>query len=133
MSEELQMRRTYVKDTNKTYSLHEQRVYVITKGKEHKAYEFGIKTSIATAYGSNIIIGVVALDCNDHDSKTLDAALTSANVNRDKLIIEAVCDRGYRGKKEVLGTSISVCGTVLKRDTEYQKEKKHRMFMRSSD
>ncbi|MGB5964078.1 MAG: hypothetical protein WBF77_08985 [Sulfurimonadaceae bacterium] len=45
--------------------------------------------SIPTAYSSNVIIGVGALDCNDHDSKTLDTVLTSANVNRDKPIIEA--------------------------------------------
>ena len=77
-----------------------------------------------------MIVGVAAHDKNEHDSKTLDAALISASSNRDKPIIEAVCDRGYRGRKEVLGTKISIPGTVLKRDTEYQKEKKRKMFRR---
>lgn len=124
------VRNQQIKDSNKTYSLHEQHVYVISKGKDHKQYEYGTKASIVTAYNSGVIVGVAAHDKNEHDSKTLDLALENANANRDRPIIEAVCDRGYRGRKEVLGTAISIPGTVLKRDTEYQKEKKRKMFRR---
>ena len=124
------VRNQQMKDKNKVYSIHEQHVYVISKGKDHKQYEYGTKASIVTAYKSGVIVGVAAHDKNEHDSKTLDLALESANSNRDTPILEAVCDRGYRGRKEVLGTNISIPGTVLKRDSEYQKEKKRKMFRR---
>ncbi len=124
------VRNQKMKDSNKVYSIHESHVYVIAKGKDHTPYEYGTKASIVTAYKSGVIVGVAAHDTNEHDSKTLDAALTSANSNRVMPIIEAVCDRGYRGKKEVLGTKISLPGTVCKRDSEYQKEKKRKMFRR---
>ena len=57
--------------------------------------------SLVTTMKSNIIIGVAAHQKNEHDSKTLEAALSSANKNRTKPIVEAICNRGYRGKKEV--------------------------------
>jgi hypothetical protein len=41
-------------------------------------------------------VGVSAHDINQHDSKTLEAALTHAHTNRVTTIEEAVCDRGYR-------------------------------------
>ena len=56
--------------------------------------------------------------------------LTSAQSNRTKPIIEAICDRGYRGKKEVLEVQISIPGTVLKRDSIYQKDVKREKFKR---
>ena len=46
------------------------------------------------------------------------------------MIQEAICDRGYQGKKEVLGVTISIPGKVLKRDTKYQKEVKREKFRR---
>ncbi|HRL10134.1 MAG TPA: transposase [Aliarcobacter sp.] len=41
-----------------------------------------------------------------------------------------MCDRGYRGVKEVLGTIISIPGSSLKRDSEYQKKNKREKFKR---
>jgi len=90
-----------MKDSNKVYALHEQHIYVIAKGKDHKKYEYGTKASLVTTMKGNVIIGAVAHEQNEHDSKTLEAALASANKHRTKPIIEAICDRGYRGKKEV--------------------------------
>ena len=115
---------------NKIYSLHEPHAYAVGKGKDHKAWEYGTKASIVTTKKSGIIIGVASHDKNEHDSKTLEIVLTSANSNRTKPIKEAICDRGYRGKKEVLGTMISLPGTPLKRDTKYQKEVKREKFRR---
>ena len=37
------------KDKNKIYSLHEPHAYVISKGKDHKRYEYGNKVSIVSA------------------------------------------------------------------------------------
>ena len=118
------------KDKEKIYSLHESHIYAIAKGKDHKKYEYGTKASIVTTAKSNIIIGVSAHEKNEHDSKTLEAALSHANKHRTKPIIEAICDRGYRGKKEVLHTKIRIPGTPLKRDTKYQKEQKRKKFRR---
>jgi IS5 family transposase len=118
------------KDSNKIYSLHEQHIYVIAKGKDHKKYEYGTKASLVTTMKSNVIIGVSAHEKNEHDSKTLEAALASANKHRTKPIIEAICDRGYRGKKEVDGTVICIPDTPKKRDTKYQKEQKRKKFRR---
>ncbi len=118
------------KDSNKIYSLHEQHIYVIAKGKDHKKYEYGTKASLVTTMKSNIIIGVAAHQKNEHDSKTLEAALESANKHRTKPIVEAICDRGYRGKKEVDGTVICIPDTPKKRDSKYQKEQKRKKFRR---
>lgn len=119
-----------MKDSNKVYSLHEQHIYVIAKGKDHKKYEYGTKASLVTTMKSNVIIGVVAHEKNEHDSKTLEAALASANKHRTKPIIEAICDRGYRGKKEVDSTVICIPDSPRKRDTKYQKEQKRKKFRR---
>jgi len=96
------------KDSNKIYSLHEQHIYAIAKGKDHKKYEYGTKASIVMTQKSNVIVGVASHKTNEHDSKTLKAALTHANKHRTKPIKEAICDRGYRGKKEVNGTTICI-------------------------
>jgi len=118
------------KDSNKIYSLHEPHIYAIAKGKDHKKYEYGTKASIVMTQKSNVIIGVAAHQTNQHDSKTLEAALSHANKHRTKPIKEAICDRGYRGVKEVDGTAISIPDKPKKRDTKYQKEQKRKKFKR---
>ena len=87
---------------NKIYSLHETHAYAINKGKDHKGYEFGVKASIVTTKDSGIIVGVTAHCKNEHDSKTLDKALNNASSNTKVPIYEAICDRGYKGVKEVM-------------------------------
>ena len=77
-----------------------------------------------------IIIGAVAHDKNVHDSKTLTSAIAHANKHRTKPIVEAICDRGYRGKKEVDGTVICIPDSPKKRDTKYQIEQKRKKFRR---
>jgi len=118
------------KDSNKIYSLHEQHIYAIAKGKDHKKYEYGTKASIVKTENSGVIIGAVAHEKNEHDSKTLKAALSHANKHRTKPIQEAICDRGYRGVKEVDGTVICIPDKPLKRDTKYHKEQKRKKFRR---
>jgi len=115
---------------NKIYSLHESHAYAVGKGKDHKKWEYGTKASLVTTKQSGVIIGVASHERNEHDSKTLEAALTSANSHRLTPIKEAICDRGYVGKKEVLGITISLPGVPLKRDTPYQKEQKREKFRR---
>ena len=109
---------------NKIYSLHEIDAYAINKGKDHKGYEFGTKASIAITKDSGIIVGVVAHKTNIHDSKTLQEVLTNTTSNRTTPIIEAICDRGYKGIKEIVingnTTTISIPSTINKKDTKEQ-------------
>ncbi len=85
---------------------------------------FGTKASIVTTKTTSIIIGVSAHKTNIHDSKTLDEVLANAISNiGDKVITEAICDRGYRGTKEVTinNNTISILpGLRLKRDSKEQ-------------
>lgn len=120
---------------NKIYSLHEIDAYAINKGKDHKGYEFGTKASIVTTKKSGIIVGVSAHKTNIHDSKTLNAVLSNTVTNvGDKVIQEAICDRGYRGTKEILinehKITISIPGQKLKRDTQEQINIKREKFKR---
>jgi IS5 family transposase len=118
------------KDKNKIYSLHEQQVYCIGKGKDHKQYEYGNKVSIATTAKSNIIVGVVSHDKNIHDNHTLPEVLNHIDVSRGKSVNEAVCDRGYRGKTRFNETKIVLPKKPLKRDNRYQRDKKRKQCKR---
>ena len=123
---------------NKIYSLHETHIYAIAKGKDHKKYEYGTKASICMTKTTGVIVGVVAHEKNIHDSKTLPEVLEHAHSNRTKPIKQANCDKGYAGCKEVsqefnnkiIITKISIPGKPLKRDTNYQKQKKRKDFRR---
>jgi len=119
---------------------------------------------------SGIIIGVAAHKENIGDVNTLDEVLQQAHKNRTTPIEEAVCDRGYRGRKVVSNNrnsfnliiisltmltimlkkdlekfilyklteqlqlaytiTISIPGTILKRDTKKQLEAKRIKFRR---
>ena len=46
-------------DKNKVYSIHEPEVLCIAKGKEHKPYEFGNKSSFAYTRHGGIIVGAI--------------------------------------------------------------------------
>ena len=118
------------KDADKIYSLHEPQVYCVAKGKDHKQYEYGSKASIASTAKSNLIVGVVSHDQNMHDSHTLPEILHHVETSRGKAAKHAICDRGYRGKREVNGTSIVLPGKALKQDTRYQQDKKRKQCKR---
>jgi len=62
-------------DNNKIYSLNEPHTQCMTKGKEHKKYEFGSKVSIITTKTTGVIIGALNIEKNVHDSKTLHPAI----------------------------------------------------------
>ena len=55
-------------DSNKIYSLHETHTQCLSKGKEHKKYEFGSKVSIITTKTTGVIIGAINIEKNVHDS-----------------------------------------------------------------
>jgi IS5 family transposase len=110
-------------DSNKVYSLHEPEVVCISKGKEHKKYEFGSKVSIIITQNSGVIIGALNIPGNDYDGHTLDAALEQQQRLTGHTLKEAFVDRGYRGRKGVLGTLIHTPKKFSSKLTGYRKAK----------
>jgi IS5 family transposase len=117
------------KDKNKIYSVHEPDVYCISKGKEHRPYEFGTKASIVRTKTTGVIVGAMNVK-NRYDGHVLEDAI----IQVEKLIGEKpkviIGDRGYRGSKEVLGVQVEIPGVPKKKDTAYQKQKKRNRFRR---
>lgn len=69
-------------DSNKIYSLHslsrkcgKPDVKCYAKGKDHKKFEFGSKTSIMVDQSTGIIVGTINFTESLHDSKTIPQAL----------------------------------------------------------
>jgi IS5 family transposase len=117
-------------DSNKVYSLHEPEVVCISKGKEHKKYEFGSKVSITITQKSGVIIGALNIPGNEYDGHTLDATLEQQQRLTGHSLKEAFVDRGYRGRKEVLGTLIHTPKTFSNKLTGYRKGKLKEGFTR---
>lgn len=80
-------------DTNKVYCVHEPEVLCISKGKEHKPYEFGNKSSFAYTKESGIIVGALAVDGNAYDEHTLKPQL-----NQIKELAEGKIKKGIVGR-----------------------------------
>jgi IS5 family transposase len=117
-------------DSNKIYSLHEPHVQCISKGKEHKKYEFGSKVSIITTKNTGVIIGAVNIETNVHDSKTLERAIEQQQRLTGIILKNNFADRGYRGVKEVLGTKIMIPDSPGKNRTPHEKQKLRKGFKR---
>ena len=117
-------------DSNKIYSLHEPHTQCISKGKEHKKYEFGSKVSIITTKNTGVIIGAINIEKNVHDSKTLQPAIEQQQRLTGIMLKNNFVDRGYRGVKEVLGTKIVIPDSPGKDRTAYEKQKLRKGFKR---
>ena len=86
-------------DKQKLYSVHAPEVECIAKGKSHKKYEFGCKTSVATTSKSNWIVATQAHHGNPYDGATLKPTLEQIARLTGQRPKAAVVDRGYRGKE----------------------------------
>jgi len=117
-------------DSNKIYSLHEPHTQCISKGKEHKKYEFGSKVSITTTKTTGVIIGAINIEKNVHDSKTLQPAIEQQQRLTGITLKNNFVDRGYRGVSEVLGTKIIIPDKPGKQRTPYEKQKLRKGFKR---
>ena len=95
-------------DSGKIYSLHEPHVQCISKGKEHKKYEFGSKVSIITTKQSGVIIGALNIEKNDYDAHTVDPAFEQQQRLSGITLKRAFMDRGYKGISQVRGTKIEI-------------------------
>ena len=116
-------------DQHKIYSVHEPHVHCISKGKEHKKYEFGTKVSIITTKNHGVIIGAINIPKNDYDAHTLEPAIKQQQRLTGHVLKNNFVDRGYRGVKNVLGTNIIVADSSRNK-TAYQKQKLRHGFRR---
>ena len=105
----------------KIYSLHEPEVQCISKGKEHKKYEFGNKVSVIRSV-TGIILGAMSFR-NEYDGHTIESALEQVERLTGRKINVLAGDRGYRGRKEINGTKIILPDVPKKSDSRYQKLK----------
>jgi IS5 family transposase len=110
-------------DTNKVYSIHEPEVLCIAKGKEHKPYEFGNKSSFAYTRKSGIIVGAMAVDGNAYDGHTLKPQLMQVRELTGGKIKKAIVDRGYRIKGSI-GSIEIVMPKTLKKESYYLKKQR---------
>ena len=117
-------------DTNKIYSLHEPHVNCISKGKEHKKYEFGSKVSIITTKKSGVIIGALNIEKNDYDAHTVDPAFEQQQRLTGVTLKRAFMDRGYRGITEVRVTKIQIPKPFNKSINGYQQQQIKKGFKR---
>lgn len=106
---------------NKIYSIHEPEVCCISKGKEHKKYEFGNKASFVKT-DSGVIIGAMGFR-NEYDGHTLQPQLEQVERLTGRLPKRAKVDRGYKGKKQIGETEILIPSTPKKTDSYYQRRK----------
>ncbi len=110
-------------DTHKVYSVHEPEVLCISKGKEHKQYEFGNKSSFAYTRESGIIVGAMAIEGNIYDGRTLKPQLDQVVELTEGKIRKAIVDKGYKVKGGIEGIDI-VMPKNLKRESYYLKKKR---------
>jgi IS5 family transposase len=94
-------------DKHKIYSLHEPEVACISKGKEHKKYEYGNKVSLLYTMHTGIIVGALSFR-NPYDGHTLPPVLSQHERLTGKRAKTVTCDRGYRGEKEIEGTIVQI-------------------------
>ena len=113
-------------DGHKIYSLHEPEVLCISKGKEHKKYEFGNKVSIVRLW-CGIIIGALSFR-NEYDGHTIDKTMEQVKRIYGRKISTLAGDRGYRGQEMSGGTRIEIPDIPKQTDSEYMRAKKHELF-----
>ena len=117
-------------DSHKVYSLHEPDVECISKGKEHKKYEFGNKSSFVRSRQTGLVLGAMAFHGNPYDGHTLEAQLRQVERLTGKLPVTAIVDQGYRGTRLSLDTEIVHPNQRRKLASPYQ-ERKRRAQLRA--
>lgn len=106
---------------NKIYSIHEPKVCCISKGKEHKKYEFGNKASFVKT-DTGVIVGAKGFR-NEYDGHTLIPTLEQVERLTGKLPQKAKVDRGYRGRNRIGETEILIPSGPKKSDSYYKRKK----------
>jgi len=117
-------------DKNKIYSLHEPKVYCMSKGKAHKRFEFGSKVSITLTKNGGVAVGAYNFEENIYDGHTLPEVLEQTKELTGKEPKVAIVDRGYRGKAKIGETEIINSKRAKKNATPYEKSKARKRFRR---
>ena len=108
---------------NKVYSLHEPEVVCISKGKEHKKFEFGNKASFVFTRNTGVLVGAMGFR-NEFDGHTLQPALEQVGKLTGKSPKTAAVDRGYRGKTKIGETNILIPKPFNdKKQSKYEQKK----------
>jgi transposase, IS5 family len=102
---------------HKIYSVHAPEVECIAKGKAHKHYEFGCKTSVATTSKNNWIVGAHALHGNPYDGHTLSRAIQQVQRLTGHSPHDVMVDQGYRGHDYEGSANVHVVRTIPRRAT----------------
>ncbi|MDR0348203.1 MAG: transposase, partial [Tannerella sp.] len=110
---------------NKVYSLHEPQVQCISKGKEHKKYEFGNKVSILCTQTTGVIVDALAFS-NEYDGHTLPDALSQYERFRGKAPENVYVDRGYKGKSNTGAANIHIPGPFSDKLNPCQQRKRRK-------
>lgn len=118
-------------DTNKIYSLHEPHVQCISKGKDHKKYEFGSKVSLLITKTTGVIVGALNFEKNIYDGKTLPRALAQHQRITGVKAKEVFCDLGYRGPKMIGNSRVITPDESKKLEKGSYSRRKHKLQMKS--
>ncbi len=97
------------KTKGKVYSMHAPEVECIAKGKAHKPYEFGVKTSLATTAWGGFALGAMALPGNPFDGHTLEEQLEQVERLTGTMPKRCHVDRGYKGH----GVDSETCRVII--------------------
>lgn len=81
----------------KVYSMHAPEVECIAKGKAHRPYEFGVKSSLATTAHGGFALGAMALPGNPFDGHTLKGQLEQVQRLTGTMPRHCHVDKGYKG------------------------------------
>jgi len=117
-------------DKKKIYSLHEPKVYCMSKGKVHKRFEFGSKVSITLTKNRGVAVGAYNFEENIYDGHTLPEVLEQTKRLTGKEPKVAIVDRGYRGVAKLGDTEIIKPKKPKKSATPYEKTKARKRFRR---
>ncbi|MGE4442609.1 MAG: IS5 family transposase [Desulfomicrobium sp.] len=116
--------------TGKIYSLHEPCVSCISKGKAHKKYDFGAKTSVTVTKIIGIVVGALSFPDNPCDGHPLPAVLAQVESLVGKRPTMAICDHGYRGMRRTGDTRIEIPESDKGPKTEHEKRQARARFRR---
>jgi len=108
-------------DKNKLYSIHEPEVYCISKGKAHKKYEFGCKSSFAVTMKESFIVGCFSMEKNIYDGHCLKEQIEQVEKLTKTKIKEANVDLGYRGHNYEGEAQINIVGRQKIKDRKKRK------------
>jgi IS5 family transposase len=117
-------------DSGKIYSLHEPEVYCVSKGKEHKKYEFGAKASVVVGKNGGVILGAYSLPENDYDGHALEPTLKQVERVAGYRPAVAIGDKGFRGQSHCGETEVVTPGRGKKSASVYEKRKARKRFRR---